>query len=87
MQEYEPTTTPPGSQDIDNSEETVILLKGKLCSLFDKIDKKEEPAEEDKVSNSAIYASKVRGIRIFSKTGFYGKNTVLRKKRKKTGLC
>ncbi|XP_054272979.1 outer dynein arm-docking complex subunit 3 [Macrosteles quadrilineatus] len=54
LQDYEPTTTPPASQEIDDSEETVVLLQGKLHSLFDKIDKKDEPEEEEKVTIKVV---------------------------------
>ncbi|KAG8264063.1 hypothetical protein J6590_019407 [Homalodisca vitripennis] len=42
LQEYEPLSVPPSTQEIDDSEETVNVLKLKLHSLFENIEKKDE---------------------------------------------
>lgn len=46
MKDYEPLSMPPKTQEIEGSEEAVQVLHKKLQSLFEKIDKKEQEAEE-----------------------------------------
>lgn len=47
---------PPKTQEIEGSEEAVQVLHKKLQSLFEKIDKKEQEAEEvEKVYLSIIF--------------------------------
>lgn len=63
MKDYEPLSVPPKTQEIEGSEEAVQVLHKKLQSLFEKIDKKEQEAEEvEKVYISIFFYCKMLAV-------------------------